>query len=161
MAVPAYATDLNDIILCGHWEQSWLAPVTEAPMWAWPIRDFGGSDWRMWPISGIECPDQAVTLTEYRDVQAMLVDLPDDHVRVFVEPDRKVFPIDSPTPLSDFDHPAKAAYIFGSAHFNPTIANRRADDPCIVLPTVANAGVLWPTQVAVALLHDRLVKSWQ
>lgn len=130
-------------------------------MWAWPIREFGGSDWRMWPVSGVQCPDQSVTLTEYHSVQEMLADLPDDYVRVFLEPDSKMFPLDAPTLLPDFEHPNKAAYIFGSNHFNPTIANRRPGDPAVVLPTICNSGVLWASQVAVVLLYDRLVKAWQ
>lgn len=147
-------------IVVGHWELSWNTPIKEAELWNLPIRDFGLTDWRMWPVSGIVHHEQAVTLTEYPNFQSILADLDDAVTRVFVEPNSEPFVLDSVS-LPDFKHPENVAYIFGSAHFNPTISNMRDQDLAVTVPTVLNDGVLWPHQCLVTIMYDRLVKSWQ
>lgn len=142
----------------GSWELGYNAPLNESYLWAYPLRDFGVVDWRMWPVSGIKCPDQKVELTEYPDIDAALDGL--TGTRIFVEPSKTNFPLDV-TWLHEFDHPEDAIYIFGSAHFNPTVGRITENDMALQMPTLNNDGVLWPHQVMVAVLYDRLVKSWR
>lgn len=145
----------SNVIVLGHWEQSWNAPLTEAPMWAWPLREYEVSEWWMHPVTGVRCPDQAVNLTEYEYMSEAWSALPEDYQPVFLEPNKP----DAVT-LPNFRHPEKAVYIFGSNHFDPTNAHR-TDEPIVTIPTIENAGVLWTHQCLVTVLYDRLVKSWR
>jgi hypothetical protein len=115
----------------------------------------------MWPVTGIRNSEQSmVTLTEYPDLHSALDGL-DQRVRVLFEP---LSPQER-TPrvsLADFQHVDDAVWIFGSAHYNPVMNFYREDtDTVITLPTEQNKGVLWPHQVLVAALYDRLVKQWR
>jgi len=152
-SVPATVT------VVGAWELGdSVSPLTESYLWAWPLREFGVTEWRMWPVSGIRCPERTVTLTEFHDINAALEGLSGQ--RVFLEPDNSSFPLDT-IMLHEFEHPEDAIYIFGSNHFNPTVGRITDDDVALQLPTVKNSGVLWPHQVMVTVLYDRLVKSWR
>ena len=145
------------VSVVGHWELSWNTPIKEAELWNLPLRDFGVEDWWMWPVSGIRHNEQKVRLSERRDLNTIL-----DHVtnqRVFIEP-RGFYDLES-IDLPDFTHPEDVTYIFGSAHFNPTIGSMGPDDVAVTIPTIGNAGVLWPHQCLVTILYDRMVKSWQ
>lgn len=143
----------------GGWELSWNTPIKEAELWNLPLRDFGVVDWRMWPVSGIRQNEQAVELTEYVDLVACLDGL-GDRPWVFIEPAMELYGIE-PAELVRFEHPDDPVYVFGSAHYNPIVAGLNRDGDSVVrVPTVENAGVLWPHQVLVAVLYDRLVKSW-
>jgi hypothetical protein len=144
----------------GRWELEWNVPQQESVLWAFPLRDFGVTDWRMWPVTGIRCPESQVTLTEGHTLDELL---PEAGVRVYLEPVCPNFPFPFPNrPLHEFEHPADAVYVFGSAHFNPTVGNRvREQDHIVTLQTVQNGGVLWPHQVLTTVLHDRLVKQWR
>ena len=145
------------VTIVGHWELSWNTPIKEAELWAIPMRDFGVYEWRMWPVSGILNQEQQVHLTEYPDLDVALKGLPGR--RVFLEADGH-FPL-ATTQLHEYEHPEDAVYIFGSAHFNAALARRTDADDAVQVPTVENAGALWPHQVMVAVLYDRLVKSWR
>jgi hypothetical protein len=148
----------QSVSVAAHWEQSWNVPLSEATLWAWPLRDFGVSDWRMWPVSGIRCPEQRVELREYESMRELLPALPADREVVFIEPADQNFPVEDRVLLPDFDHPENAAYIFGSNHFNPTVAHR-TNEPVVTIPTVENSGVIWSHQCLVTVLYDRLVKA--
>jgi len=148
----------DNIVVVGHWELSWNTPIKEAELWNLPLRDFGVKDWWMWPVTGIVHNEREVTLHERPNIQTILKEN-SDKTRVFVEP-RGHFELDS-IDLPEFEHPDNAMYIFGSAHFNPTIGNKEVDDLAVTIPTLGNAGVLWPHQCLVALMYDRMVKSWQ
>lgn len=152
--------------MIGHWEQSYLAPLTEAPFWALPLRDFGVCDWWMHPVSGVVNNEQQVRLSERASLEDCMAELA-DRTFVFVEPPTPAFPVTTdPEWLVDFDHPDEAVYVFGSAHFNSMLQGYDPNrDRHIALETHGNKGVLWPHQVAVTVLHDRLMKqkgfSWQ
>lgn len=141
------------IQVAGNWELSWNTPIKEAELWNLPLRDFGVTDWWMWPVSGIRQNEQSVTLHERHSIDDILHE--NEHLTwVFLEPGG-----DS---LHEFNHPQDVMYVFGSAHHNPVARGLpRTGDKVITLPTINNDGVLWPHQVLVTLLYDRLVKSWQ
>jgi hypothetical protein len=147
-------------VVVGHWEQSWNVPFTEATLWAWPLREFEVTEWWMHPITGIKCPESRVELSEYSLMGEIMDAIPEDHQVVFFEPHDPNFPVEDRTLLPDFEHPEKAAYVFGSNHFNPTVANR-TDELVVTIPTIENSGVLWSHQCMVVALYDRLVKSWR
>jgi tRNA(Leu) C34 or U34 (ribose-2'-O)-methylase TrmL len=149
------------VAVVGHWEQSWNVPATEAPMWSLPLRDWGVAEWHMWPVTGIRNGEQRVELVEHHDLESALRSA--DGSLVFVEPRNPSFPTTMlGVDLPDFDHPHNAVYVFGSAHHNPVahVGSRFAHEQ-VVIPTVENAGVLWPHQALSVVLYDRLVKSWQ
>lgn len=149
------------MVIVGHWDLSWNTPIKEAELWALPMRDFEVTEWRMWPVSGIRNAEPEVNLTEHPSLQDALVDLA--HLPwVFMEPRQEVLNVTPTSSLMAFDHPEDAVYIFGSAHYNPVAAGQsREGDAIVELPTIQNKGLLWPHQVLVTLLYDRLVKQWQ
>jgi hypothetical protein len=147
------------LAIAGHWELSWNTPIKEADLWNLPLRDFGVDEWWMWPVSGIRNSEPQVSFNEVETFAEILQRF-SDFTKVFVEP-RSPFPLESKD-LHEFDHPEEdCVYIFGSAHFNPTVANKTDEDLAVTIPTAQNSGVLWPHQCAVTVLYDRLVKSWQ
>ncbi len=148
------------IRVAGNWELSWNTPIKEAELWNFVLREFEIPKWFMWPITGIKHNEErAVELVEKKTFQDVLAEN-EDVARVFVEPadhrDRYVT-----KDLREFQHPADVVYIFGSAHFNPMFsAKLRENDAAISVPTIQNAGVLWPHQCLLTVLYDRLVKGW-
>ena len=145
----------------GHWDLSWNTPIKEAELWALPLRDFGVTDWRMWPISGIRNAEPEVSLIERGSLEKALIGL-ESRPWVFLEPRQEVLGVAPTSSLVEFDHPEEPVYIFGSAHYNPVATGHpRKGDAVVELPTVQNKGLLWPHQVLVAVLYDRMVKQWQ
>lgn len=141
--------------ILGHWEIGYHAPITEQYYWTLVIRDFGHDDWNMIPKSGIKNLERQVNLTEwdtYRDFFKAHPNLK----RVFLEPNHK-----GAVWLHEYSHPEDCVYIFGSAHYNPTIANKREGDDVITIKTKMDTGVPWASQILAILLYDREVKSWQ
>lgn len=146
--------------VAGHWELSWNTPIKEAELWNLPLRDFGVEDWFMWPVSGIRPNEREVTLHE-RENLASILEENTALTWVFMEPPCERLGVE-PVSLVDFEHPDDALYVFGSAHYNPVAAGHgRPGDAVVALPTLHDKGVLWPHQVLVATLYDRMVKSWQ
>lgn len=146
-------------VVVGHWDLSWNTPIKEAELWALPLRDFEVTDWRMWPVSGISNAEPEVDLTEYASLQDALAGL--GHLSwVFMEPRQERLGVLPTSTLVHFHHPENVVYIFGSAHYNPVAAGHpRENDAVVELPTAQNKGLLWPHQVLVAALYDRMVKS--
>lgn len=145
------------IHVVGNWELGYQAPLTELPLWNLPLRDFGVGDWWMWPISGVACNERGVSLHERASLDGILDELP-DYPRVFIEPNSPHFKVEA-SDLSDFDHPEDCIYIFGGAHFNPVVARHREGESIVRIKTLHDTGVLWPHQVLVTVLHDRLAKE--
>lgn len=148
------------IAVAGHWEIGYSTPIQEANYWNLVLRDFGVSEWAMFPVSGVRHNEQSrVNLREFHDLPAIL----DHHARlprVYIEP-RISFRSEETTWLHDFEHPEECLYVFGSAHFNPTIGHRKESDSVVSIATVDNAGALWAFQCLAVVLYDRLVKSWR
>jgi hypothetical protein len=135
-----------------HWEWRDMVPMTEAPMWNLPLRDFGIVDWRMIPVSGIRNGERKVTLLEFPTYGAALEVC--TLQRVFIEP-RSPHEVPETMWLHDFEHPEECIYIFGSAHYNPAVMHRRPGDDVVSIKTVQDKGVLWSHQAAVITLYDR------
>lgn len=143
------------IVVAGHWELSWNTPIKEGELWMFPLRDFGVDRWHMWPVSGI-AQREKVQLIEHPNFQSIL-EAEAGRTRVFVEPRNAHFKIPT-VMLPEFEHPKDVMYVFGSSHFNPA-QYREEGDPVVTVPTLHDAGVLWPHQCLVAVLYDRLMKQ--
>ena len=140
--------------ILGHWELGYHAPVTEQQYWVLPIRDFGLFDWNMVPVSGIRCAEANVKLVEWRSYEEFFMDN-SDLTRVFLEP-RTELQNPNTTWLHEFDHPKDCVYVFGSAHYNPTMNHCRAQDHVVTIKTIQDKGVLWADQALVITLYDRM-----
>ena len=145
------------VIIAGQWEIGYNAPLMEVYQWSLPLRDFGIKDWRMTPVSEITNREREVILTEYKDYEEML-DSCSDLPRVFFEP-RTNHQNPNTIWLKDFEHPKDCVYVFGSAHFNPTLRYKREQDIVVTIETLDNKGVLWSQQCVVVALYDRLIKN--
>lgn len=141
--------------VAGIWEQNWNVPLSESYLWTFPLREYQVMDWHMTPVTGIQHNEQhtEMTLSEHHTVDDMINSLDESFVRVFVDET-------GDTLLHEFVHPENAVYIFGNAGTSP-ISHRREGDLAVRVATIANGSVMWPHQCLVAVLHDRLVKSWQ
>lgn len=146
------------IKILGHWEIGYHAPITEQYYWSLPIRDHGIVDWNMVPISGIKCSEQQVKLTEWKSYEEFFNEHP-DLIRVFIEPRTKHQNPDTIW-LHEFEHPESCVYIFGSAHYNPTLKFKRDVDKVVSIKTFQDKGVLWADQCMCIVLYER-TKQWQ
>jgi len=140
------------VAVLAHWEWRDMTPMTEAPLWNLPLRDFGITDWRMVPVSGIRNSERRVPLREFPSYEEALE--VDGLRRVFIEP-RSTHETPETVWLHDFEHPKECVYIFGSAHYNPAVMHRREGDDVVSIKTVQDKGVLWSHQAAVIALYDR------
>jgi len=140
------------VAVLAHWEWRDMVPMTEAPLWNLPLRDFGVVDWRMVPVSGIRNSERRVPLREFPSYEEALE--VDGLRRVFIEP-RSTHETPETVWLHDFEHPKECVYIFGSAHYNPAVMHRREGDDVVSIKTVQDKGVLWSHQAAVIALYDR------
>jgi len=139
------------VAVLAHWEWRDMVPLTEAPLWNLPLRDFGIEDWRMVPVSGIRNSQRKAPLREFPTYQAALEGC--TLHRVFIEPRSHETP--ETVWLHDFEHPEECIYIFGSAHYNPAVMHKRPEDSVVSIKTVQDKGVLWSHQAAVITLYDR------
>ena len=143
---------MSNIAVAGHWELSWNSPIKEAELWNLLLRDFGVTEWHMWPVSGVKNNEwRLVNLIEHPDFNSIL-EANQDLTRVYVEPSTGIS-------LEEFEHPENALYIFGSAHFNPVLGHLRDEDKSLFIPTIQNKGALWPHQCLTTILYDRLIKD--
>lgn len=146
--------------IAGHWEIGYMTPIMEANFWNLILRDFEISEWYMVPVSGIRYNEQRnVNLTEFHTYDEMF-EAEKSLKRVFLEPRTKHYNPDTIW-LHDFEHPEDCLYIFGSAHYNPTLSHKRDEDVVVSIKTIQDKGVLWSNQCLAVLLYDRMVKSWQ
>lgn len=145
------------IVVAGQWEIGYNAPLMEVYQWSLPLRDFGISEWLMTPQSGITNREHQVTLKEFENYDDMLSSY-EELPRVFLEPRTRHYNPDT-TWLHEFEHPKDCIYVFGSAHYNPTLKYKRKNDHIVTIKTKQDKGVLWSPQCAVVLLYDRFLKE--
>jgi hypothetical protein len=92
------------------------------------------------PVSGIANTEPTVNLKEFKDYKEML-SLNEDLPRVFLEP-RTSHQNPDTIWLHDFTHPEECIYVFGSAHYNPTIFFKRPQDVIVTIKTDIDRGNL-------------------
>lgn len=147
------------IKVLGHWDIGYHAPITEQYYWNLPLRDFGVDEWIMSPVSGIKNSEEAKTpLIEFDNYNDAFNNLEKDLIRVFIEPRTKHYNPDTIW-LNDFKHPKDCIYVFGSAHYNPTLSHKRECDMVVSIKTLNDGGVLWADQCLCIVLYDRLIKN--
>lgn len=144
------------VSVLGHWEIGYMTPIMEEKYWSLVLRDFNVNEMNMVPISGIKQKEISVKLNEYHNYDDALNNIDKKLVRVFIEPRTKHY---NPNTiwLHEFEHPENCLYIFGSAHYNPTISQK---DPIVVsIKTKDDKGVLWSNQCLSLVLYDRMLKE--
>jgi len=147
------------IIVAGKWEIGYMTPIMEANFWNFVLRDFEVKKWLMCPVTGIKHNEHLkMDLEEFDDYNKML-DKYDGYQRVFIEP-RTKHQNPETTWLHDFEHPEHCIYVFGHAHYNPTILHRREGDVVVSIKTIQDKGVFWANQCLALVLYDRMQK-WQ
>lgn len=148
------------IIVAGQWEIGWMTPIIEANFWNLVLRDFEVKKWFMCPVTGIKHNEvQTIDLTEFDNYDKMLTNC-SDLKRVFIEP-RTRHQNPETIWLHEYIHPENCVYVFGSAHFNPTMAHKRENDVVVSIKTMQDKGVLWSNQCVLLVLYDRMTKQWQ
>ena len=153
-------TNQSNVVIVGHWEIGYMAPIMESRHWGMILRDFDVHEWWMCPVSGIFNEDHKyMNLHEERHYDDILAKIDPKLTRIFLEPRTTRQP--ETTWLHDFQHPKDCVYIFGSAHYNPTIAHKREGDKVVSIKTVHDKGVPWANQCVAIVLYDRMTKSWQ
>ena len=140
------------------WDIGYHAPITEQYYWALALRDFKVDEWHMAPVSGIR-PAEPVKLIEWETYDEFF-ESNQELTRVFIEP-RTAHQNPDTTWLHEFEHPEDCVYIFGSAHYNPTLQHCREQDTVVSIKTLDDKGVLWADQAMCLVLYDRMTKSWQ
>jgi hypothetical protein len=146
------------VVIAGHWEIGYMTPIMEANFWNLVLRDFQVDGWMMTPISGIKHnEDYRLDLDEFATYEDMLNSC-NDLQRVFIEP-RTKRQNPNTTWLHEFEHPEECVYIFGSAHYDPTIVNKREQDHIVSIKTIQDKGVLWSNQCLAIVLYDRMLKD--
>ena len=146
------------IEVVGHWEIGYHAPITEQYYWSLVARDFAVDRWNMVPVSGIQNREREVDLVEWPSYGAFFEANPDLR-RVFIEPRTRHQNPDTIW-LHDYAHPESCVYVFGSAHYNPTLAHCGEGDDVVSVKTVQDKGVLWADQCLAIVLYER-AKQWQ
>ena len=132
-----------------------MAPMMESFHWSFVLRDFSVTDWNMVPVSGIMNNEQLhVELSEWETYDKFF-EQETSLTRVFMEPRTSKQP--DTTWLHDFEHPEDCVYIFGSAHYNPTIAHKRDQDIVVSIKTNKDSGLFMANQCLALVLYDRNV----
>lgn len=137
------------VAVAGLWELGWSAPINEADLWRFLLRDFDVGLWIMSPISGIadrsvrEFPNMGAALDEFRGTYEL----------VFVDEEAE-------DELATFRHPKNALYVFGKATGSVFRQFRTATDRAVRIHTPTDAGLLWPHQAAGIVLYHRSSQTW-
>ena len=132
------------VAVAGTWERGYIAPLNEADLWKFPLRDFGVDLWTMAPVSGINVDG----LREFPTMETAVESLRGRYHIVFVQED-------AGTELAEFEHPESAAYVFGRVGYSPAADVGTIGDFQIRIQTPAGLGLLWPHQVAAVVLYHR------
>jgi len=126
----------------GLWELGWSAPITEAVLWEYVMREFGVERLNMAPVSGID----KRWIYEYENVELLLNDR--SHLTpVFVDEN-------ATTELLEFDHPNDALYLFGKGTYSPFSA--MAEEHLSLKIKSTKPGLMWPHQALAVVMYDRV-----
>ena len=137
-----------NVKIVGKWEHGWDTPLTEYNRWIHPIREFGIQEFYMTPISGI----LKQSVKEFRTLDEILnLEENEGYTKVFCD-DK------ADTSLIDFEHPAKAMYVFGRTS-SDALPLKTDDDLSVSIPTPRNTGGFWAHQACSIILYDRYLKG--
>lgn len=132
------------IAVAGLWELGHNVPISEAPLWSLPLRDFAVDEWHMYPVTGINNS----RITEWDDIEKMITSLRSRLNMVFVSEQAE-------QELHGFIHPKDACYVFGRANYSPFLSLMKPMDNSVRIKTVKDSGLLWPHQALVTVLWHR------
>lgn len=128
--------------VAGCWELGWSTPIMEFDLWKFPLIEYEIDEFIMTPVSGID-----KRVTEYKNIDEVIKNNP-DLTPVFVDENGK-------EELEDFIHPENALYILGKASHSPM---KGKEYKSVRKQTPNHGGRLWPHQVIVLVLDDRVKK---
>ena len=133
------------VTIAGLWERGYSTPLLELDLWQYPLREYGITDFVMSPVTGIQSDfvKEVSDLGEWLAVQ--------DRPIVFLDENGDI-------PLHEFTHPEDVIYVFGRASLSAWKAYGKGS--AVRVETPGNTGMLWPHQVAVLVLNDR-VQKWR
>lgn len=147
------------VLVLGHWEIGYHAPISEQYYWNLPLRDFDVDEWWMCPVSGIKNREESsIKLKEASSYDEAFNKIDPNIKRIFIEPRTEHYNPNT-TWLHEFTHPQNCIYIFGSAHYNPTLSHKREGDEVVSIKTKNDKGVLWADQCLCMVLYDRFIKN--
>lgn len=136
------------------WELEWNSPIKEADLWVYPLRDFAIDEIYATPITGLR--------TKYiKECESLrkIIDLNRDKQVVWCHQTAEEL-------LTEFAHPKDALYIFEQSSFNlinPKVCQfhqlRRENDLSVCIETPKNSGLIWGSQAASIILHDRFIRN--
>ena len=133
---------MAEIEVAGLWELGWSAPMTEATLWEYAMREFGVERLNMTPVSGVD----KRWIHEYENTEAILADR--SHLTpVFVDEN-------APTELREFEHPQDVLYLFGKGTFSPF--STMAEGHLSIKIDSVKGGLMWPHQALAIVLYDRM-----
>jgi hypothetical protein len=136
------------VTVAGIWDLGYNSPIKEIELWEFLLRDFGVTDFKMSPMSGVtsDFVEEFDRLDEILEVHRAQGD-----AVVFI--DEK-----SPHLLEGFTHPSDVLYVFGKVGYSP-IGYKEEGDLAISIETPMNSGTPWPHQIAALVLYDRFAKE--
>jgi len=136
--------------IAGFWDLEWNTPIKEIDKWKFMNQDFMVNKFYMTPVSGIINP----TVFEFNNFDEILHECNiDGYTPVYVDERSTV-------PLTTFQHPENALYIFGKARYNPVDQFKTDSDLWVRIDTPSGSpGLLWGDQVAAIILYDRHLKG--
>jgi hypothetical protein len=134
--------------VAGIWDLGYNSPIREIELWEFLLRDFGVTDFKMTPRSGVTSD----FVEEFDRIEEVLeAHRSSGDAVVFI--DEK-----SPHRLEAFTHPGDVLYVFGKVGYSP-IGYKKEGDLSISVETPMNSGTPWPHQIAALVLYDRFAKE--
>lgn len=138
------------VIIVGHWEKSWQAPLNEFDLWIHPLREFGIDEIHMTPISGVGIQHRRIK--EYHSLDEILGKY-SDLTTVYVDES-------APYTLQEFEHPENALYVFGKTGLSPYKIYANEHSTAVKIESINNNGGFWSHQAASIILYDRFLKGY-
>lgn len=140
---------MDKVKILGLWERGWSTPIIEVSLWEFMVREYGVDTLYMYPVSGIDNKSVA----EIADLETILdAERTLENTIVFVDEEGE-------EPLTDFQHPERALYVFGKTSLSPYKLYKKASDRSVRIVTPSNLGMLWGHQAALLVLADRASKA--
>jgi len=130
------------VTVIGMWELDWLLPRLERRLWKQTLAAYGIKNWAMVPGD-----TERGSPLEFNSLEEALTK--SHGTRVFLRPDSGI-------PLSEFDHPIDAVYIFGNAKESLRKYIRQEDN--VVTIDCPQATDMFACVALAPVLHSRFVQ---